>query len=62
MKNQLKRQKKIAKKKKNRKDYEKHKNKNTTLPKKRKYKPNKAEIEARKRAEKNATMMTASGI
>lgn len=62
MRNELRRQKKIAKKKKNRKDYEKRKNKGIALPKKRKHKPNKAEIEARKRAEKNATMMTASGI
>lgn len=60
MRNELRRQKKIAKKKKNRKDYEKHKNKNTTLPKKRKHKLNKAEIETRKEADKNAMMMTAS--
>ena len=60
MRNELRRQKKIAKKKKNRKDYEKRKNKGIALPKKRKYKLNKAEIEARKEADKNAMMMTAS--
>ena len=60
MRNESKRQKKIAKKKKNRKDYEKRKNKGIELPKKRKYKLNKAEIEAKKEADKNATMMTAS--
>jgi len=60
MKNELRRQKKIAKKKKNRKDYEKRKNKGIKLPKKRKYKLNKAEIEERKEADKNAMMMTAS--